>query len=98
MLLAAMRIGRNDWQFIASRTADAIDVTGLSGRVDALMQPLRVLIGAAARSSTFREGDTLKLGEGNLVLAHQARAREAPLDFASRLDLLVDVERLLASG
>lgn len=98
VLLAAMRVGRNDRQFIASRTASAIDVTGISGSVDVLLQPLRTLLGVAARSSTFREGDTLKLGEVDLALAHQTRARERPLDVVSRLDLLGDVAGLLASG
>jgi hypothetical protein len=96
--MAAMRVGRDDRQFIASRTASAIDVTGISGSVDVVLQPLRMLLGAAARSSTFREGDTLKLGEVDLVLAHQTRARERPLDVVSRLDLLGDVAGLLASG
>jgi hypothetical protein len=63
VLLAVMRIGRNDRQFIASRTAATIDVTSISGRVDALLQPLRVLLGAAARSSTLRKGDALPLAK-----------------------------------
>lgn len=98
VLLVAMQVGRNDQQLIASRSARTIDVMGIAGSVDALLRPLRVLLGAAARSGVFREGDTLKLDEVDVLLAHPTRAREAPLDLVSRLDLLADVARLLASG
>lgn len=97
VLLVALHLGLNDRQLIASRTGGTIDVRGISGSVDALLQPLRVLLGAADRSGAFRAGDTLKLGDEDIVVAHPTRAPEAALDVVPRLDLLVEVARLLAS-
>jgi hypothetical protein len=97
VLLVVMHVGRNDRQLIASRSTGAIDVMGSAGSVDALLQPLRMLLDAAAGSGAFREGDTLKLHEGDVLLAHPIRPREAPLDLASRLALLTDVAGLLTS-
>jgi hypothetical protein len=98
VLLVVMHVDRNDLQLIASRSAGAIDVVGIAGSADTLLRPLRVLLGAAAWSSAFREGDTLKLDEGDVLLAHPIRGREAPLDLVSRLNLLAHVTGLLASG
>jgi hypothetical protein len=97
VLLVVMHVGRNDRQLIASRSAGAIDVVSIAGSVDTLLRPLRVLLGAAAWSGAFPEGDTLKLQEGDVLLAHPIRPREAPLDLISRLDLLADVTGLLAT-
>jgi hypothetical protein len=98
VLLVVMHVGRNDRQLIASRSAGATDVVSIAGSVDTLLRPLRVLLDAAAWSGAFREGDTLKLDEGDVLLAHPIGAREAPSDLVSRLDLLADVTVLLATG
>jgi hypothetical protein len=97
VLLVAMQSGRrNDRQLVASYEGGAIDVVSISGNVASLLQPLRMLLGEAARTGAFCEGDTLKVGEADLVVAHPTPVRERPLDVVSRLDLLLDVTRLLA--
>jgi hypothetical protein len=95
MLLTALHVGRNDQQLIATRTATTIDIMSGSGSVATLQQPLRALLCGAVQSGKFHEGDTLKLGEGDVALAHQLSARHAALDVGSCLDLLVGVARLL---
>lgn len=96
VLLVAMDVERNDRQLVASHAAGKIDVVGISGSVTAILQPVRVLLGEAAQSGVFCEGDTLKVSEADMALAHPALVRERALDVESRLDLLLDVTRLLA--
>jgi hypothetical protein len=95
VLLVVLHIGHNDRQFIASRTRNAIDISGISSHVDAVEQPLWVLLDSASRSGLFRDGDTLTAGEMDIVMAHRTRVREATLDVVARLDLLAEVARLL---
>jgi hypothetical protein len=97
VLLVRMHVARNERQIIISHSEGRIDVTSVSGNVDALLQPLQDLLGAAARSGAFRQEDMLCLAEGDIFLAHPTRAREAALDLVARLDLLANVARLLVS-
>lgn len=95
VLLVALHVGHNDRQFIASCKSSATDISVMSSRAEAIQQPLQALLDSASRSGAVREGDTLTAGEVDIVLAHRIQVREEALDVVSRLDLLVEIARLL---